>query len=157
MQAIGKSLEDTPQNCKAWNPTTRGIKAFENRVPDSFADFIIEYPAFFEHGGSVSFKYYKDAVPLTLAESDLSVFRFFVDDQLMMSDGATTSVADSDKFKTVSFDIPKGFHALKWQYTKFSDQDGLTEHWSSEIEYIRVQGSGKTTTSMCHKCAKGFS
>lgn len=55
-----------------------------------------------------------------------------------MIDNSTSQVAESDKFKTVTIDIPKGFHELKWQYTKYTDQESLTEHWSSEIEYIRV-------------------
>ena len=90
----------------AWTPTERGIKAFENNIPNSFVDFYIEYPAYFEHGGQATFKYFKDAVPSDDEESNLSVFRFLIDGEEQHIDNSTTSVDGSDKFRSVNVGIP---------------------------------------------------
>ena len=63
-----KMTQDS-QVCQSWTPTKRGIKAYKNNIPSSFVDFDIVYPAFFEEGGSTTFKYLKDSVPSTLEET----------------------------------------------------------------------------------------
>lgn len=50
-------------------------------MPNSFVDFVIEYPAFYEGSGAVEFKYYKDAVPSKdETTSNLSVFSLLIDE-----------------------------------------------------------------------------
>ena len=89
-------LNQDSEVCQVWAPTKRGIKAFRNTIENSFVNFDIEYPAYFESQGLTTFRYFKDSAPTSDKQSPLSVFTFYVDDIPMLIDQNTTSSSNYD-------------------------------------------------------------
>ena len=120
---------------------------------DVTVDFDLTYPVYFDVAGSVEFKYRKDTLPIKSADHPYGVFKFSIDEVLLLSD----ENREKDDWQVYQqHHVPAGFHTFKWTYSKYNVFP-YTEFLEAEIEYIVLRGIHSTELTTCYPCRFGHS
>jgi hypothetical protein len=75
-----------------------------------------------------------------------------IDDQTLKFDSQ-----DSRELQTAKVKIPRGFHTLTWQFSKYINKNGSDYFTEVEIQSISIVGVDQDSQSKCKKCQSGTS